>query len=89
MLRLLTSESVMGEQTLTLDAAWKVYGKWLNDPRVQFYSEPWNLGGAFKTATAPLGTKPASKETAAALVTFDRSFAAFARKHGCPAILPV
>jgi toxin-antitoxin system PIN domain toxin len=100
LLRLLTNESVMGEQTLTLKKAWDVYDRWLSDPRVEYYPESRGLDAAFREATAPFAAKPASKwvgdcyllacskQSGAALVTFDRSLLEAARKHGYAAILP-
>jgi len=100
LLRLLTNQSVMGGQTLTLKSAWSVYERWLRDPRVEFYPEPRGLDVAFREATAPFDTKPASKwvgdcyllayakQSDAALVTFDQALRAFARKRGCAAIVP-
>jgi toxin-antitoxin system PIN domain toxin len=100
LLRLLTTASVMGEQTLTLRKAWKVYDQWLNDPRVEFYPEPHGTELAFREATAPLAAKPAAKwvgdcyllayakESGATLVTFDKALLGYAEKNGCTAITP-
>ncbi|HTC86686.1 MAG TPA: hypothetical protein VK686_00240 [Bryobacteraceae bacterium] len=52
-LRLLTNETVMGEETLTVDHAWSVYERWLDDPRVEFHPEPRNVDTAFRHA-API-----------------------------------
>ncbi len=100
LLRLLTNQAAMGEQTLTLQKAWDVYERWLSDPRVEFYPEPRGLDAAFREATAPFAQQAASKwvgdcyllayskESRAALVTFDRALLVLARKHGYAAILP-
>jgi toxin-antitoxin system PIN domain toxin len=100
LLRLLTNESAMGEQTLTLKKAWAVYERWLGDPRVAFYPEPRGLDAAFRDATAPFAAKRASKwvgdcyllayskESDTTLVTFDRALLEAARKHGYAAIMP-
>lgn len=100
LLRLLTSEAVMGAATLTLEKAWHAYDTWLSDPRVEFYPEPGGLDSAFREAAAPFAAKPASKsvgdcyllafskESQATLVTFDRALLAFARKHGYAAVRP-
>jgi hypothetical protein len=53
LLRLLSNESVMGQQTLTLRKAWGVYDRWMQDPRVEFFPEPRNLETAFRDSTAP------------------------------------
>ena len=100
LLRLLANQAVMGEQTLTLRQAWRVYERWMSDPRVDFYPEPRGMDAAFREATAPFAAKPASKwvgdcyllayarETHATLVTFDSALVAFARRHGYAAIVP-
>ena len=97
---LLTNQAVMGEQTLTLQQAWAVYERWLNDPRVEFYPEPQGVDVAFRAATEPLETQPATKwigdayllayakESAAALVMFDKALYGFARKHDYAAAVP-
>jgi toxin-antitoxin system PIN domain toxin len=100
LLRILTNQAAMGQQTLTLKKAWGVYERWLEDPRVQFYSEPRGLDTAFRQATEPFASKPASKwvgdcyllayakESAAILVTFDKALLELARKHEYSAIAP-
>jgi toxin-antitoxin system PIN domain toxin len=100
LLRLLTSQAVMGPATLTLERAWRVYDTWLNDGRVEFYPEPLGLDAVFRAATAPFAARQASKwvgdcyllafskESQTTLVTFDRQLLAFARKKGYPAVMP-
>jgi hypothetical protein len=100
LLRILTNQAAMGQQTLTLKKAWGVYERWLEDPRVQFYSEPRGLDVAFRQATEPFAAKPASKwvgdcyllayakESDAVLVTFDKALLDVARKRGYAAIAP-
>ena len=100
LLRLLTNQSVMGEQTLTLRKAWGVYDRWLTDPRVEFCPEPRGLDTGFREATAPFAGKAASKwvgdcyllayarQSNAALVTFDKALFDLARKEGYSAAIP-
>ena len=100
LLRLLTNQSAMGEQTLTLRKAWSVYDRWLNDPRVEFYPEPRGLEAGFREATAPFARKAASKwvgvcyllayakHSDAALVTFDRALYDLAGKQDHAAVIP-
>lgn len=100
LLRLLTNQSVMGEQTLTLRRAWHVYDQWLNDPRVEFFPEPRDLDAAFREAGAPFAGKPASKrvgdcyllayakQCGATLVTFDKALCGLARRENCAAVIP-
>jgi predicted nucleic acid-binding protein len=90
----------MIHQTLTLEKAWKVFQQWLSDSRVELFPEPRGMDEAFRDATAPFDTQPASKwvgdcyllayakQTAAILVTFDRALLNFARKEGYRAISP-
>jgi toxin-antitoxin system PIN domain toxin len=100
LLRLLTNDAVMGEETLTLRRAWAVYDRWLHDPRVEFYPEPRNADAAFRRATEPFAGKAASKwvgdcwllayaeATQARLVTFDQALCELARKQGNRAVIP-
>ena len=100
LLRLLTNQAAMGEQTLTLRKAWGVYDRWLNDPRVEFYPEPRGLEAGFREATAPFVGKAASKwvgdcyllayakHSDAALVTFDKALYDVADKEGYSAVIP-
>ena len=100
LLRLLTNQSAMGEQTLTLRKAWGVYDRWLSDPRVEFYPEPRGLDTGFREATAPFAGKAASKrvgdcyllayarQSHATLVTFDKALFDLARKEGYSAVIP-
>jgi len=100
MLRLLSNASVMSHGVLTIKQAWRAYDRWLDDPRVEFHPEPRGLDNAFREATAPLGSRPASKwigdcyllayakTNDASLVTFDQTLLDYSRKHGYPAIVP-
>ena len=100
LLRLLTNAAVMGEQTLMLRQAWKVYDRWLHDPRVEFHPESRDLEAAFRQATAPFAGQRASKwvgdcyllayasASQASLVTFDKGLLALAHRHGYAALTP-
>ena len=100
LLRLLTNQVVMGDQTLTLRKAWSVYDRWLADPRVEFYPEPRGVDAEFREATELFATKPASKwigdcwllasanSIKATLVTFDRALYQQARKQGHSVVIP-
>jgi len=100
LLHLLTNQSAMGDQTLTLGQAWTVYDRWLNDPRVELLADPRDLDAEFRKATAPLAAKAASKAVGdcyllafarasnATLITFDKVLFSLARKHRSPATLP-
>ena len=100
LLRILTNQAAMGQKTVTLQKAWNVYERWLDDPRVQFYPEPRGIDAAFREATAPFAAKPASKwvgdcyllayarQSDASLVTFDKALLEIARKYRYDAIMP-
>lgn len=62
LLRLLTNSTVIGEQVLTLQKAWSVYDKWLEDYRVEFYPEPPDIDATFRRVTNP-PSSPARLQT--------------------------
>ena len=84
LLRLLTSESVMGVEVLTQVEAWHAYDEFLEDDRIEFADEPSELDSEFRHHSSRL--HPASKTwtddylaafaTAGGmtLVTFDQAF---------------
>ena len=84
LLRLLTSEAVMGDEVLHQPAAWAVYDGWLRDDRVRFVEEPPNLDRRLRALTRRRQSTPkvwadaylaAFAETAQmTLVTFDQAF---------------
>lgn len=99
-LRLLTNQSVMGDEVLTVEQAWIVYDRWMIDPRVDFNPEPRSLDAPFRAATALFQKQSASKlvgdcyllayakECNATLATFDSALLRLARKLHCPAVSP-
>ena len=84
LLRLLTTEAVMGADVLSQTDAWKVYDRWLKDTRITFVDEPAGLEIALRAQSQ--GKRSSPKEwtdsylvafAASAgftLVSFDRSF---------------
>jgi uncharacterized protein len=84
LLRLFTTQAVMGPEVMTQPEAWRIYDRWLDDPRVAFLDEPRGLEQAFGSDSRR--RTPAPKEWADAnlmvfaglsglrLVTFDRAF---------------
>ena len=48
LLRLLTTQAVMGSEVMTQAEAWHVYDHWLEDTRVVFLNEPAGLEPAFR-----------------------------------------
>jgi len=83
LLRLLTTQSVMGKGTLTQTQAWKAYDLWHESGGARFAEEPAGLEAAFRSCSASQQASP--KEWADAylaafadaanltLVTFDRA----------------
>lgn len=100
LLRLLSNTSVMGERVHTLRDAWAVYDRWLEDPLVEFFPDPRSMETAFRQATEPFASQPASKwvgdcwllalaqATDSRLVTFDTALRDFAQKLGNAAVRP-
>lgn len=62
LLRLLTTEVVMGPEIMTQSEAWHTYDRWLDDPRVVFLDEPTGLEQAFRSYSRR--RSPAPKEWA-------------------------
>ncbi len=54
LLRLLTTEAVMGTEVMSQAEAWRVYDRWLEDTRVVFLDEP---AGLEQTLRAHSGAK--------------------------------
>jgi toxin-antitoxin system PIN domain toxin len=91
LLRLLTTEVVMGDEVMTQPKAWAAYDRWLEDPRVEFAEEPAEIEARFRLLTRL--RQPATKDWADSylaafatvgqltLVTFDRGLQAKARSR--------
>jgi toxin-antitoxin system PIN domain toxin len=85
LLRLLTTQSVMGQGTLTQAQAWDAYDRWLESAGVEFAQEPAELESLFRSFTGAQQASPkewadaylAAFSSAAGfpLVTFDRALA--------------
>jgi toxin-antitoxin system PIN domain toxin len=84
LLRLLTTEAVMGEEEVMSQAgAWEAYDRWLQDDRVAFLNEPPGIEEAFRAGSR--SPRPSPKDWAdsylaafavtanLSLVTFDRA----------------
>lgn len=50
-LRLLTTEGIMGKDVLTMSAAWNLWDKIWGDPRISFLPEPEDLEREFRSRT--------------------------------------
>ena len=89
LLRLLTTEKVMGDEVMTQPQAWTAYDQWQQDPRVEFVNEPQEIEARFRALTRL--RQPATKDWADSylaafatvgqltLVTFDRGLRAKAK----------
>jgi len=98
-MRLLTNRQVMGDSTITLGAAFELYDRWKQDPRVGLAAEPQGVETLFRRATAPFAKLPATKAVAdcylvafaeaagAHLVTFDKGLTGAARFRQVPVTL--
>ena len=86
LLRLLTTEAVMGDEVMTQPQAWAAYDRWHQDPRVNVVDEPAEIEARFRALTRL--RQPATKDWADSylaafatageltLVTFDRGLRA-------------
>jgi uncharacterized protein len=89
LLRLLTTEAVMGDEVKTQPQAWEAYDRWQQDPRVELMDEPAEIEASFRSLTRL--RQPATKDWADSylasfatvgqltLVTFDRGLRAKAK----------
>jgi toxin-antitoxin system PIN domain toxin len=85
LLRLLTTQSVMGRGTLTQAEAWEAYDRWIEAAGAEFADEPAGLDSIFRSATAAKQASPKdwadaylaafSSAMGMPLVTFDRALA--------------
>lgn len=74
LLRLLTSEAVMGPDLISQREAWKVYDRWLEDERVEILQEPDGIEKHFRVLSSSVHA--ATKDWA------DSYLAAFALSAG-------
>ena len=89
LLRLLTTEAVMGDEVMTQPGAWAAYDRWRQDSRVGLADEPAEIEARFRALTRL--RQPATKDWADSylaafasaaqltLVTFDRRLGAKAK----------
>ena len=85
LLRLLTTEAVMGDETLTLKKAWHMYDSFVEKSWTEFVQEPHGLDAVFRQFTSAHSASPKTWadaylaafaiEADARLVTFDRALA--------------
>jgi toxin-antitoxin system PIN domain toxin len=89
LLRLLTTEAVMGDEVMTQPQAWAAYDRWHQDPRVALVDEGTEIEARFRALTRL--RQPATKDWADSylaafatvgqltLITFDRGLRAKAK----------
>jgi len=88
-LRLLTTQSVMGQGTLTQADAWTAYDRWIEDAESRLIEEPAGLEVIFRSLTSSNLASPKdwadaylaafAEEAGFTLATFDRALAAKAK----------
>jgi uncharacterized protein len=98
-LRLLTNQKVMGDSTVPVGEALKLYERWMQDPRVEFATEPRGVEDAFRKSLTFFASQSATKAIAdcyligfaeaygAHLVTFDRGLTSAAQRCDVPVTL--
>ncbi len=82
-LRLLTTEAILGEDTLTMSAAWALWDKTWADSRISLLAEPENLETEFRSRSRLVSASPKvwadayllafATVAGLKLVTFDRA----------------
>ncbi len=89
----------MGDNCMTLQAAWQVYDQWLRDPHVAFCQEPAEVDSLFRLATVPVARTSSPKALGdcyllavshavqAKLVTFDAGLVRLAATVHVDAVL--
>jgi toxin-antitoxin system PIN domain toxin len=83
LLRLLTTPAVLGEETLGMRQAWKVYDTLFSDERVEYAEEPSPIERSFREMSSHHAASPKfwadaylaafAKEMGGIVVTFDRA----------------
>jgi uncharacterized protein len=98
-LRLLTNQSVMGDSTLNVMGALRLYDEWRQDPRVELAHEPPGTEMLLRRTLTRFGRLSATKAIAesylvgfaeaagARMVTFDRGLARTAQSRQVPVTL--
>ena len=87
LLRLLTTQAVMHDETLSQAQAWIAYDAWYNDDRIRFLDEPSPIEEVFRELTRETGQSARGHWVdayvaafallaGATLITFDRPLAA-------------
>lgn len=78
LLRLLTTQSVMGQGTLTQAEAWQAYDRWIEAAGAKFAAEPAGLGSVFRSLSKAQRASPK--------VWADTYLAAFGAAAGFPLV---
>ena len=99
LLRLVTNAQVMGDSVVSLEDAFALYERLLEDPRIQLNPEPKGVDQLMRTASRPFSRRTATKAigdlyliafavaTEATLVTFDKAIARALRIQQTPVLL--
>ena len=99
LLRLVTNAQVMGDSVVSLQDAFALYDRLLEDPRIELKAEPRGLDELMRAAARPFARQPATKAVGdlyliavavaaqAMMVTFDRTMARVLRAQQHPVLL--
>jgi predicted nucleic acid-binding protein len=87
--RLLSTQSVMGEETFTMRQCWRLYDHWIDGERAELWAEPRQFGNKFREESNAVEQSPKrwsdaylasfARELGLTLVTFDRALAGKAK----------
>ena len=61
LLRLATTNAIMGDDCLTIKYAWAAYERFLADPRIEFAREPSEVDHLFRRATSRFSSQSTPK----------------------------
>lgn len=99
LLRLVTNAQVMADSAVSLEEAFALYDRLLEDPRIELRAEPQGLEGLMRSASRPFARQSATKAIGdlyliafavaaeATTVTFDKAMARALRLRQSPVLL--
>ena len=95
---MLTTKAVMGSDCLTVQKAWDIFDRWMEDPKVELRQDSPDADDLFRRATVPFAQRAAPKALAdcyllglaqacgSQLVTLDAGLADLAEKSHYPVV---
>jgi toxin-antitoxin system PIN domain toxin len=99
LLRLVTNAQVMAESAVSLEQAFALYDRLLEDPRIELRAEPQGIEGLMRSVSRPFARQSATKvigdlyliafavAAEATTVTFDKAMARALRLRQSPVLL--